>query len=69
MKKSLSIGIATLALSAQAVETQLVCHDRQDNKGNPVLDNKTGKTAQNCKTIKIHKKFEGTAVPEKPSKK
>jgi hypothetical protein len=69
MKKLLSIGIATLALSAQAVETQLVCHARLDNKGNPMLDKKTGKPAQNCKTIRIHQKFEGTVVPEKSSKK
>ena len=29
---------------------------------------KKGKTVQECKTIKIHKKLEGTAVPEKKKK-
>jgi hypothetical protein len=36
-----------------AVETKKVC----------VKDEKTGK--ETCKTIKVHKKLEGTKVPEK----
>ena len=46
-------------------EMKEVCHDKVDKSGKPVLDKKTGKTAQDCKTIKIHKKVEGTAVPTK----
>jgi hypothetical protein len=29
------------------------------------MDKKTGKPAQDCKKIKVHKKLEGTKVPEK----
>ena len=32
--------------------------------GKPVLD-KAGKPQQECKEIKVHKKLEGTKVPEK----
>ena len=34
-----------------------------------VKDSKTGKFKKQCKQIKIHKKYEGTAVPDKKSKK
>jgi hypothetical protein len=34
-----------------------------------VKDSKTGKFKKQCKTIKIHKKHEGTVVPDKKSKK
>lgn len=34
-----------------------------------VKDSKTGKFKKQCKTIKIHKKYEGTLVPDKKSKK
>ena len=63
------ISVAIITVKPVHAETKQVCHDRLDKKGNPVVDKKTGKTAQNCKTIKIHEKFEGTAVPEKYSKK
>jgi len=36
-------------------ETKKVCHDVQKN----------GKTVQQCKEIKVHKKLEGTEVPVK----
>jgi hypothetical protein len=42
-----------------------VCHDKVDKAGKPVIDKKTGKQAQMCKKIKVHKKLEGTKVPEK----
>ena len=52
--------------SAQAGgETKEVCHDKVDKAGKPVMDKKTGKQAQECKKIKVHKKLEGTAVPDK----
>jgi hypothetical protein len=69
MKKLLVSTIVVFAISAQAVETKQVCHDRMDKAGKPVLDKKTGKTAQDCKTVKIHKQVEGTPVPEKSVKK
>jgi hypothetical protein len=46
-------------------EMKEVCHDKVDKAGKPIMDKKTGKPAQECKKIKVHKKLEGTAVPEK----
>mgnify|MGYP003338234286 CR=1 FL=1 len=39
-----------------AVETQKVCETTKDSKG---------KEKQVCKEVKIHKKLEGTPLPEK----
>lgn len=46
-------------------EIKEVCHDKVDKAGKPVMDKKTGKPVQECKKIKVHKKLEGTKVPEK----
>ena len=43
-----------------------VCKDKVDKAGKPV-NGKDGKTVQECKKIKVHKKLEGTEVP--PAKK
>ena len=51
----LAFGVITLAQAAG--ETKRVCKK----------DEKTKKEV--CKTIKVHKKLEGTTVPEKPVKK
>lgn len=40
---------------AYSAETKQVCHD--------VKNAKTGKVVNQCKTIKVHKMFEGTKVP------
>lgn len=54
--KSLILALAlTFAVPAFAAETEKVC-----------IKNAQGK--ETCKTIKVHKKLEGTAVPE-PKKK
>ena len=42
---------------AQAAETKKACVMQKDQK--------TGKEKEVCKEIKVHKKLEGTAVPEK----
>lgn len=42
---------------AHAAEKQKVCIE--------VKDAKTGKVSQQCKEMKVHKKLEGTKVPEK----
>jgi hypothetical protein len=55
----LVILLAISTLASAGGETKQVCKD--------VV--KKGKTVQQCKTVKIHKKLEGTAVPEKPVKK
>jgi hypothetical protein len=69
MKKILTLLAITIATNLALAETKQVCHDKLDKANKPVIDKKTGKPAQTCKTIKIHKKLEGTVVPEKPTKK
>ena len=60
MKKILILIALSIASVAYAGgETKQVCKDVVKN----------GKTVQQCKTIKVHKKLEGTEVPEKPAKK
>jgi hypothetical protein len=48
-------------------EMKEVCHDKMDKAGKPVMKN--GQPVQECKKIKVHKKLEGTAVPEDKKKK
>jgi hypothetical protein len=56
----LSFGIAfatsATALTVEEPKTKKVCKETKDAKG---------KSKEVCKTIKIHKKHEGTKVPEK----
>jgi len=60
MKKILIlIALSMASVSYAGGETKQVCKDVVKN----------GKTVQQCKTIKVHKKLEGTEVPEKPAKK
>ena len=62
----LGVGLLFLAnLSHAAAEIKEVCKDRKDKSGKVVMDKKTNKPAQDCKKIKVHKKLEGTKVPEK----
>lgn len=49
-------------------EVKKVCVDKVTKDGKPVLD-KAGKQVQDCKEMKVHKKLEGTKVPEKGDKK
>ena len=51
----LSLGTATFAIAE--AETQKACVTQKDAK--------TGKEKEVCKTIKVHKKLEGTKVPDK----
>lgn len=64
MKKVIAALIATIALTVSAAETQKVCIDKIGKDGKVVMG-KDGKPAQECKEMKIHKKLEGTKVPEK----
>ncbi len=62
--------ITTFALVGTAYaggEIKEVCKDKKDKAGNVIKD-KEGKAVQACKKIKVHKKLEGTKVPE-PTKK
>lgn len=70
MKKiliSAVIAVASLGFSsvahADAKETTKVCVDVTKD-GKPVKDAK-GNVKQNCKEMKVHKKLEGTKVPDK----
>jgi hypothetical protein len=45
-------------------ETKMVCVDKTTKDGQVVKD-KAGKVQQTCKEIKVHKKLEGTKVPDK----
>jgi len=58
------LSISSLAAFAGG-EMKEVCKDKLDKAGKVVIDKKTKKPAQQCKTIKVHKKLDGVAVPEK----
>lgn len=66
MKKLITLlFVSALSLSVYAeAEIKEVCKDKKDKAGKVVVD-KSGKAKQECKKIKVHKKLEGTAVPEK----
>jgi len=66
MKKLITLlFVSALSLSVYAeAEVKEVCKDKKDSKGVVVKD-KAGKVQQDCKKIKVHKKLEGTAVPDK----
>ena len=59
-----SLSILTPAYAGGVLKE--VCHDKVDKAGKPVMDKKTGKQAQECKKIKVHKKLE---VADQPAKK
>ena len=64
----IALGISLLLfanLGHAAAEIKEVCKDRKDKAGKVVMDKKTNKPAQDCKKIRVHKKLEGTKVPEK----
>ncbi len=74
MKHIIFVAGLALALSYPAVhadshdkkpEIKKVCVDAQGKDGKPIMDPKTNKPKQNCKEVKVHKKHEGTEVPEK----
>jgi hypothetical protein len=53
-----------LAHAETKTKTKQVCKDVVGKDGKAVK-NKDGTTKQACKTIKVHKKLEGTPVPTK----
>jgi hypothetical protein len=55
--KYLIITLLSLVCTSVFAESKIkrVCHDEEKN----------GKTVQVCKTIKVHKKLDGTKVPTK----
>jgi len=69
MKKLLEIVLLSAIVSTAYASGEMkeVCHDKMDKSGKPVMKN--GQPVQECKKIKVHKKLEGTAVPEDKKKK
>jgi hypothetical protein len=62
--------VASLALVGTAYaggEMKEVCTDKKDKAGK-VVNGKDGKPVQECKKIKVHKKVEGTKVPDDKKK-
>jgi hypothetical protein len=58
MNYFIAVMLGVLALtSVYAAEKKKVCVKEYDNK--------TKKEKEVCKTIKVHKKLEGTKIPEK----
>ena len=64
MKKIISLMVIVLATSVFAAEEKQVCVDKLGKDGK-VLMGKDGKPQQECKKIKVHKKLDGTALPDK----
>jgi hypothetical protein len=65
MKHLLAVVLIAFGSTAFAeVQTKQVCRDKTDAKGQ-VVKGKDGKPVQVCKTIKVHKKLDGTPVPAK----
>lgn len=61
---SIILAFSTFSVAYAEAEVKKVCVDKVTKDGKPVLD-KQGKQVQDCKEIKVHKKLEGTKVPEK----
>lgn len=60
----LAAGPVYAAEEKKPAETTKVCVDVQGKDGKPVIDPKTKKPKQECKTVKKHQKHEGTKVPD-----
>lgn len=57
------LAIAFTSTAFAGGEAKQVCTDVKDPKGN-VVKKADGSPKQTCKTIKVHKKVEGDAVPD-----
>jgi uncharacterized protein YcfJ len=66
MKKLLALQLVAI-YAVCLVATVNIAHAEPEKKKVCHVDDKTKKEV--CKTIKVHKKLEGTAVPEKDKKK
>ena len=66
---ALLTSLALVSTAYAGGEMKEVCTPKVDKAGKPVNDKKTGKQAQDCKKIKVHKKVEGDKVPEPAKKK
>ena len=66
---ALLTSLALVGTAYAGGEMKEVCKDKLDKAGKVVMDKKTGKPAQECKKIKVHKKVEGEKVPDQTKKK
>ncbi len=57
-------GVAYAEAAKEEPKTKQVCVDVQGKDGKPVIDPKTKKPKQQCTTVKVHKKHEGTKIPD-----
>ncbi len=64
MSKILAVLLIAVSSLAFAAEEKTVCIDKIGKDGK-VVTGKDGKPQQECKKMKVHKKLEGTKVPEK----
>ena len=64
MNKILAALLVVASSMAFAAEEKTVCIDKIGKDGKVVVG-KDGKPQQDCKKVKVHKKLEGTPVPEK----
>jgi hypothetical protein len=65
MKSLLAVLLVAFSSVAFAeAEIKEVCKDKKTASGE-VVRGKDGKPVQVCKKIKVHKKYEGTKVPDK----
>ena len=65
-KKEVAAEVKKDAVPAPA--TKRVCLDVQGKDGKPVMDPKTNKPKQNCTTVKVREKFEGTKIEDAKKK-
>jgi hypothetical protein len=61
---ALLTSLALVGTAYAGGEMKEVCTDKKDKAGK-VVNGKDGKPVQECKKIKVHKKVEGTKVPDK----
>ncbi len=61
---ALTLMFSMIGFANADAEVKKVCVDKVTKDGKPVMG-KDGKQVQDCKEIKVHKKLEGTKVPEK----
>jgi hypothetical protein len=66
---ALLTSLALVSTAYAGGEMKEVCKPKVDKAGKAVMDKKTGKQAEECKKIKVHKKVEGEKVPEPAKKK
>ena len=64
----ITFGVVNIPMVYADAEIKTICRDKKGKDGKVILDKK-GNPVQNCKKIKIHKKLEGTKVPDPKKKK